>query len=339
MINTNNFLTAVAANLQLGKVLEMPVQVMGGFMHRMFKLVTESGKYIVKLLNPNIMKRPTAIGNYKIADAIEVILKQNNIPAVYALEFKNSKMQELNGQYYYIFDWYDGKALKDGEITTCHCEKIGAVLAEIHNIDLKNEPIEQDEIHIDWQKYIELAKNMSSPIYDYIKGYADLFNENMTKGNDAIKRLPPVKAICHNDMDSKNVLWLGDEFKLIDLECLGYSNPYLELFELALCWSGYESCNIDFDLFNTFIKSYFDNTKLDANVDWEALYYSNNGRLGWLEYNIKRALMLECDTEEEQTLGISEVKETVNHIVYYDKAKDDILQMLNNLKLDIAAKK
>ena len=309
MININNFFNLVAEDLQLGKVLENPVQVAGGFMHQMFKVVTEQGSYIIKLLNPNIMKRPTAMDNYKIADDIETILKQNNIPAVYALEFKNRKMQELNGQYYYVFEWYDGKSLKDGEIKSVHCEKIGEVLAKIHNIDLKNEPFEKDEMHIDWQKYIELAKDMNSPIYDYIKDYADLFNGSMTKGNEAIKKLPPVKAICHNDMDSKNVLWLGDEFKLIDLECLGYSNPYLELFELALCWSGYESCNIDFSLFNTFIKSYFDNTNLDTNVDWEALYYSNNGRLGWLEYNIKRALMLECDNEEEQQVGISEVKD------------------------------
>ena len=327
-MNMDNFFNLVAEDLQLGKVLKNPVQVTGGFMHRMFKAVTEQGSYIIKLLNHNIMKRPTAMGNYKIADDIETILKQNNIPAVYALEFKNRKMQELNGQYYYVFEWYDGKSLKDGEIKSVHCEKIGEVLAKIHNIDLKNEPFEKDEMHIDWQKYIELAKDMNSPIYDYIKDYADLFNNSITKGNEAIKKLPPVKAICHNDMDSKNVLWLSDEFKLIDLECLGYSNPYLELFELALCWSGYEGCNINFNLFNTFIKSYFDNTNLDTNVDWEALYYSNNGRLGWLEYNIKRALMLECDNEEEQQLSISEVKETVEHIIYYDKVKDEILNYI-----------
>lgn len=79
-------------------------------------------------------------------------------------------------------------------------------------------------------------------------------------------------------------------------------------------------------MFNTFIESYFKNTQLDKNIDWEALYYCNNGRLGWLEYNIKRALMLECDTEEEQQLGISEVKKTVAHIIYYDKVKDEILK-------------
>lgn len=40
--------------------------------------------------------------------------------------------------------------------------------------------------------------------------------------------------------------------------------------------------------------------------------------------------MLEYDTVEEQQLGISEVKETVEHIVYYDKVKDKILKNIAN---------
>lgn len=325
MINTDDFFDIVSEQLQLGKVLEKPVQVTGGFMHRMFRLVTENDKYVIKLLNPNIMKRSDVMGNYKIADDIEEILKQNNIPAVYALEFNGRKMQELNGQYYYIFDWYDGKSLKNNEIEMFHCEQMGELLAKIHNIDLKKEVFERRKIQIDWQKYVHLAKEMHSPIYNIIRNNVDIFNDSMNKGNAALKKLPSIKAICHNDMDSKNVLWLGNEFKLIDLECLSYSNPYLELFELALCWSGYESCSIDFKLFNAFFRSYFYNTNLDTDIDWEVMYYSNYGRLEWLEYNIKRALMLECDTIEEQQLGISEVRETVNHIIYYDKVKKDIL--------------
>lgn len=327
-MNTDRFFDLAAEKLELEKVIEKPVRVTGGFMHRMFKVVTEKGVYVVKLLNPNIMKRPTARGNYQIADDIEEILKKNNIPAVYALKFNGSKMQEIDNQYFYIFDWYDSKSVNDDEITVFHCNKIGEVLAKIHNIDLKNETFERNEIHIDWQKYVELARDMDSPIYDIIKDNVDLFNDSMSKGNVAFKKMPSVKAICHNDMDSKNVLWLGDAFKLIDLECLGYSNPYLELFELALCWSGYENCNINFELFNAFFKAYFENTNLDTNIDWEIMYYGNCGRLEWLEYNIRRALLIECDTAEEQQLGISEVKETVEHIIYYDKMKDRILKSI-----------
>lgn len=83
---------SAAEKLQLGKVIEPPIQILGGFMHRMFKMVTDNGKYIIKLLNPNIIKRPIAMGNYKIADDIEEILKENNIPAIYALKFNSKTM-------------------------------------------------------------------------------------------------------------------------------------------------------------------------------------------------------------------------------------------------------
>ena len=75
-------------------------------------------------------------------------------------------------------------------------------------------------------------------------------------------------------------------------------------------------------------KAYFENTNLDTNIDWKIMYYGNCGRLEWLEYNIRRALLIECDTAEEKQLGISEVKETVEHIIYYDKMKDSILKSI-----------
>jgi thiamine kinase-like enzyme len=187
------------------------------------------------------------------------------------------------------------------------------------------EKYECEEINIVWNRYIDLAKKQQSTIYDILNDNLDMLNNIMQKGNEAIKNMPDVLAICHNDLDSKNVLWLNDEFKLIDLECLDYSNPYLELYELALCWSGYEKCNINFDLFKCFFDSYFNNTELDTNIDWESIYYANNGRLEWLEFNIKRSLMIDCDTKEEQEIGINEVKETIEHVVYYDKVKNDIL--------------
>ena len=103
----------------------------------MFKIVTTKWKYIVKLLNPNIMKRTTAMTNFNNADDIEEIIIDNNIPVVGSLKFNDKKMQKYNGQYFYIFDWYDGKSLKDDDIKTINCEKIGKVLSDIHNIDLK----------------------------------------------------------------------------------------------------------------------------------------------------------------------------------------------------------
>lgn len=86
---------------------------------------------------------------------------------------------------------------------------------------MKNKKFERNEINIDWVKYIELAKEKGSPIYDMLYDKIEILNDSMNKGNLAIKNMPSVVAICHNDMDSKNVLWINDEFRLIDLECLG----------------------------------------------------------------------------------------------------------------------
>jgi hypothetical protein len=78
----------------------------------------------------------------------------------------------------------------------------------------------------------------------------------------------------------------------------------------------------------SFIDEYKSNTKLDMNINWESIYYLNNGRLEWLEFNIKRSLMIDSDSKEEQELGIKEVKETIEHVLYYDKIKDIILEVL-----------
>lgn len=330
-MDINLFFEKVVKEFNLGTLTEGPIRVSGGFTHRMFKVSTDKGRYIVKLLNPNIMRRPTAIENFDRADKIEEILKENHISAIFSLKFNGKKRQLLNGQYFYIYEWFDGKTLKDGEITKFHCEKIGNVLAKIHNIDLKKESHELQEKNIDFKYYINLAKEKDSPIYKWIYDKLDILKDSMTKGNKAIQNLPSIKAICHNDLDSKNVMWLNDDYKIIDLECLEYSNPYLELYELALCWSGYEKCNINFELFETFLRTYFNHSDLDTNIDWESLYYANNGRLEWLEFNIKRSLMIECNTKEEQELGINEVKETMKHIVYYDKVKNEILEHISNI--------
>ena len=326
-MDINKFFEKLVSNLELGILIEEPTRVSGGLTHKMYKVVTDKSKYIVKLLNPNIMKRPTALGNFEKADGFEELLKENNIDAIYSIKFNDKKMQLQDGQYFYVYNWYDGKSLKDNEIKSINCEKIGKQLAEIHNITLKEDVWIEDTKNIDWKYYIDLAKEKESPIYDMLFDKIDFLNESMKRGNDVVNKLPNYIAVCHNDLDSKNVLWINDEFKIIDLECLDYSNPYLELFTLALCWSGYESCNINFNLFKTFIDSYFSNSKLSRDINWEVLYYANNGRLEWLEYNIKRALMLETDSEEEKQLGINEVRDTIAHAVYYDTIRDELLKI------------
>lgn len=270
-------LEKICRQYNLGELKYTPAQLKGGFLHKMYSLVTTKGHYAIKLLNPFIMQRESAMENYSAAEKLEMLLQKNNIPIIPALILRDRKMQQIEGQYFYLYEWYDGKALKTREIKEIHCCKIGRLLAEIQN-----------------------------------------------NGNIAVKKLPPIVSVCHNDMDPKNVLWKGTEMRIIDLECLGWSSPFIELYELALCWSGYERCNIDYHLFRCLLCSYAE-AGGELPTDWETIYWSNYSRLEWLEYNLKRALGIEC-SEDEIAIGISEAKNTIRLTAYYHAEHQNIIK-------------
>ena len=321
----------ITEELNLGDIIEPPIELYGGLTHKMFKISTNKGNNIVKLLNPNIMKRKTALNNCREAENLEEYLKENRIDAVYYLTINGRKLQKIDGQYFYVYKWYDGKVIDKNEITSFHCKKIGNELSKIHNIDIKFEKSEIIEKKIDFKYYLEVSKENNSKIYDLLCGKTDLLDEFIKKGNNAIKKVPKIKTICHNDLDIKNVLWLENEFKIIDLECLTYNNPYIELFETALCWSGYETRNINYELLKEFLKSYFKNSSLEFDIEWEDIYYANNARLDWLEYNIKRALMIDISDKKEQEIGLLETEKTLKQIIYYKNMKDSILLNFKNI--------
>lgn len=329
-MDINLFFQKLTASFHLDKLISDAVRVYGGLTHTTYKLMTANKNYAVKLLNPKIMKRPDAMENFLEADRLEIIIQKSSLQIVPSLTFDGKKMQMIDGQYFYIYEWFDGNSLKNKDITKLHCQKISSALSHLHHIDMRNEKFKRNPINIDWESYINLAKEQNEIVFNLLNANKKLLYESQYNGNLAIKKVPDVMSICHNDMDSKNVLWKNNDFNIIDLECLGYANPYLELFELALCWSGYENCNIDFELFKTFINAYFEQTP-KINIDCEALYYSNYGRLEWLEYNVKRALAIECSTIEEQELGIEQVFKTMEHVIYYNDIKGEILNCLTEI--------
>lgn len=315
---------------KLGTLKTQPRRVSGGYMHKMYCLETTTGKYAVKLLNPAIMKRSDALKNYQSAERLERVLQENKIPIVPALELNCSKMQCIDNQYFYIFNWSEGKALGLEEITKEHCEIAGTLLAKIHKLEQLEKPVTRNEIGIDWDVYIELANKSCSEIADLLYNGRDLLYMSQKEYNSALNKIPPLTCICDGDMDSKNVLWVNGDPVIIDLECLGYGNPFMEMFQLALSWAGYELCHIDFELFETFIASYHQEYG-SFQVDWNALYGTGFGMLEWLEYNVKRSLMIECENEEERRLGIEQVNQTMHSLIYYNSIKDELLKHLETV--------
>lgn len=63
-IKENLEFESLCQKLFLGELVNVPTPLSGGLLHRIYAIRTTKGKYAIKLLNPQIMIRSTAIQNY-----------------------------------------------------------------------------------------------------------------------------------------------------------------------------------------------------------------------------------------------------------------------------------
>ena len=374
-------LDRICAALSLGTLTAPPIRLSGGYTHRMFRLDTTTGRYAVKLLNPEIMQRPDALDNYRTAEAFEALLEQRGLPILPALTIGGKKRQQVDGRYLYVFDYFDGRVLKDDEITPAHCRRMGQALAGIHSVNppatvgrtpqSPNRPTpgitpvvgfapstqaltalvgqarpnadssptkgsqpspsaNADSSPIGRAFWCELTPALLSSEDARAEGgmllaAAPMLARVTAAIEDAIRRLPPRETLCHNDMDAKNVLWQGEDFRIIDLECLGYADPRQELLDLAISWAGWPA---EEARFKAFLQGY---EEAGGICDAEAalLYDSRRNHIDWLEYNARRALF---DDPEERRIGREQIAETIGKIESDQRTRKKILEWMEEIR-------
>lgn len=319
--------------LQLGEIVGMPEGISGGLLHRIHAVETSHGKYAIKALNPQVMLRPAAIQNFINSEKI-ANMAANNIPALPAKKFNGTFIQKIDNQFYLVFDWIDGKSLKSDEITIIHCDKVGAILGEIHRMDFSELGIIKnwsDNTQLtDWNFYLYKGQENNTEWVNLLLETIDkLYNWNAT-ANKSNGMIASDMVISHRDLDPKNVMWDQDNPIIIDWEAAGYINPMKELTEAAIYWSENELGIIDKEKFIAFIKGYKKRYgALQAN--WRLVLENGFlGKLGWLEYSLKRSLWIECTDEKEQHLGTKQVTETIQSLKRYADMIPELEKWLNS---------
>ena len=312
--------------LSLGSLTAPPKRLSGGYSHRMYRLDTTQGCYAVKLLNPEIVQRPDALGNYASAEALEGLLEAQGLPVLPALTIGGRKLQYVDGQYLYVFDYFPGRVLRDDEITPEHCGQMGRVLARIHGLDRREMQDGEAPAPICWTQLADDLQTASdaqaeaSLLWDSLP----MLERVAAAAEDAARRLPRVEALCHNDMDAKNVLWQGEDFRIIDLECLGYADPLQEMLDLAVSWAGWPA---EEERFKAFIRAYCEAGGAQA-ADPALLYDSRRNHIDWLAYNARRALLAD---PEERRIGREQVTETIGKISSDQRCRAQILQWVKEV--------
>ncbi|WP_438350628.1 phosphotransferase [Paenibacillus sp. FA6] len=313
----------LCAKFNLGQLTTEPEQVFGGFLHRMYLLKTDKDQYAVKALNPQIMQRKTAMNNYIFSEKVANMAYENGINALPAMVSNGSSMHEVDGQYYLLFPWVQGKTLPSGSIDIECCKMMGEILAKIHKIDFSQLMMDKqdeklDTLSVDWNDYAHKGKHDGLEWSSLLLDNLDKFYHWEGLANSSGESLMNNSVISHRDLDQKNVLWDENHLPIIiDWEAAGTTNPTQELIDVALNWSGFEEGNVSKDAFSTLIRSYRNHGgEFSDHLD-DVLNYGFSGKLAWLAYNIRRSLRLECTDDTEQELGTSEVIKTIQAIHNY----------------------
>jgi Ser/Thr protein kinase RdoA (MazF antagonist) len=319
--------------LKLGEIVGVPKAITGGLLHKMYAIETTEGKYAIKALNPKIMLRPVAMQHFINSERI-VSIALNSVPAIPAKKFNGTFMQEIDKQFYLVFDWVDGKSMKPNEISIVHCEKIGAILADIHLTDFSKLGIINDcsdnEQLTDWNYYLQKGQENNAVWVKLLLEIIDKLYDWNEEANKSVKQLASDMVISHRDLDSKNVMWSEDNPIIIDWESAGYTNPMQELTETAIYWSEDEIGDIDKERFFAFIGAYKKRYGT-LQADWRIILVNGFlGKLGWLEYSLKRSLWIECTEAEEQQMGTDQVIGTINAIRRYADIISELEKWLNN---------
>lgn len=315
----------VCRALHLGDMTEPPTCLSGGYTHRMYALHTTQGHYAVKLLNPEIMQRPDARDNYACAEAHEHTLEASGLPILPALIINGQKMQRIGGQYLYVFEYFDGHVLKETDVTPAHCAAMGSTLARIHahgRCVISGMP---EPAAIDWPALTAaLLREPESRACGSEMHRSLPMLIRMTRASErAIAELPHQAALCHNDMDTKNVLWQGDDFRIIDLESLSVASPEQELLDLAISWAGYWP---DEAKFRSFISAYRA-AGGTITADPAALFDSRRNHLEWLSYNARRALF---DDPVERRTGRRQIEKTLAKLNTEQRFREQILSWMED---------
>lgn len=305
----------------IGQLLEELKRISGGLLHKMYRVCTTKGVFAVKEMNPEIMKRPGVFENMVRSEKIAAGLGEK-LPVVSALEINGFQIHYVDGGFYMVFPWVEGNSIFPPDIQEYHCETMGELLGRIHETDIrlpKKTDLQEEVPLYEWDKYLQKAiRKKTSWAEEYERTITDLKKWNQ-KAHDVQEKLKMEQVISHRDLDPKNVMWNEEGAHIIDWEAAGLVNPYQEFVECILYWADDGKDGLSKDLFDAFVRAYRKHKDLER-IDWESVTSGScAGILGWLAYNIRRALGIEAADEAEIRLGEALIPRAIKEFENYQE--------------------
>ena len=246
MTSTFHF-SELAAHLGLGDLVSEPLEIKSGIVNNaLYKIETSEATYAIKVLIPSGTVDDSYRERFAQSERMASLFSEFGVPALTALTFNSSTVTELNGNFYVVYPWFEGKSLKRWYLDKSESQTLGALHGQIHSINLHK--------HLDNTSTLKTlsTKKIRVPDFDKLlaqgeeKGMAwtSYLKENQQRLYDLSKQLKKQlqqidgckKVISHNDFHAENIMINENhELAIIDWETIGWVDPEFDLLKYICC--------------------------------------------------------------------------------------------------------
>ncbi len=317
----SSFIAAIVQYFQLGEVL-LPVQLLeGGYSHKLWRLTTNQGCYVIKQL---ALPNEPLLRQFRQAEIIASHFQQAGIASITALAIQDEPLFSFADQTALVYPWQAGAILTDTTISTSHAITIAQLLAKIHSLTLPLGPAldrlktplsdsQWSKIRADWESSFN---NIELPFL-----WAELSTWR-ERYQTAWQQLEPRRVLSHGDIYQPNVIWtMSEQPVLIDWENAGWHHPGVELLGVIYNWSGITGVTNDWNLATRMWQTYQQFSSEPISLNQTIIDASLGSWLDWLAIVLQR--IIDCQQHDLSNLSqqLLQTVRALRKIAYYPLLK------------------
>jgi len=323
----------------LGELSGPPLEVGGGLTNRVWRFATSHGAFAVKE-----MTRDPARADYvewsDRAFSLEVAAFGAGIPMPRPVpvaatgrclaELRGADMSMITAR---AHEWVDGEKLDNsvaypGEIAA----RVAVLLARIHALGMRSSATAAEALRVfgneHWSGLAGRADRAGLEWSEALHGLLPTLHELERYLSVAHRDRTPL-LVSHRDADAKNVLRTPTrELVLVDWDQAGPVNPRHDLANHALVWAGVHRGDPDPAIVRAFVAAYRGEAGSSGPFRHTDLAELVALRLGWLDFNVSRALGERMRGESDRDAGVRVIRRNVDQLPRFARSLDAWLQVL-----------
>jgi hypothetical protein len=324
---------AICELFDLGAPQGAPERVAGGLTNRLWRLGATGGVFAVKEMNRD-PERADYVAWFDRAFALEQAAFRAGIPMPRPVPVAASgrclgELPRPTGVpiTVRVHEWAEGERLDNDTVYPIDvASRVAVILADIHSLGVTADVGIDEALRVfgdeHWRAVGERAERAALawgvefrrllPVLRELEAYVTAAH------ND-----PTSLLLSHRDSDKKNFMRTpAGELILVDWDAAGPVNPRHDVANEALVWAGVHLGDPDAAVARAFVDAY--RRAADTNEAFQATDLAElvSVRLGWFDFNVRRALGERVRDESDRQVGLNVVRRNVEQLPRFARSLD-----------------